>query len=173
MKALTLTQPYATLIAIGEKRIETRSWKTSYRGKLALHAAKGFGKGGKFEFLCTCGKEPFESVLTRHTEAVIAKGIDTFQLAKILPFGAIVATCDLVAIKRIGFDELSFPDGENFYINKTIANIWYLNDQERAFGDYNPGRYAWLLANVKKLETPIPTKGALGLWDWNEEGLRQ
>lgn len=39
MKALTLTQPWASLVALGEKRIETRSWGTSYRGELAIHAA--------------------------------------------------------------------------------------------------------------------------------------
>ena len=42
MKVLTLTQPWATLVAIGAKRIETRSWSTKYRGPLAIHAAKGF-----------------------------------------------------------------------------------------------------------------------------------
>jgi activating signal cointegrator 1 len=42
MKALSLTQPYATLVATGAKQFETRSWKTSYRGPLAIHAAKGF-----------------------------------------------------------------------------------------------------------------------------------
>ena len=42
MKALTLTQPWASLVAIGAKRIETRSWSTPYRGLLAIHAAKGF-----------------------------------------------------------------------------------------------------------------------------------
>lgn len=40
--ALTLTQPWATLVALGRKRIETRSWSTSYRGPLAIHAAKGW-----------------------------------------------------------------------------------------------------------------------------------
>lgn len=44
MKAITLTQPWATLVALHLKRIETRSWKTSYRGPLAIHAAKGFNK---------------------------------------------------------------------------------------------------------------------------------
>ncbi len=42
MKALTLTQPWATLVATGKKRVETRSWRTAYRGPLAIHAAKGF-----------------------------------------------------------------------------------------------------------------------------------
>src|SRR6202030_2406661 len=44
MKALTLTQPWATLVAIGAKRIETRSWPTLYRGPLAIYAAKRFPK---------------------------------------------------------------------------------------------------------------------------------
>lgn len=39
MKVLSLTEPYATLIAKGIKTIETRSWKTNYRGKLYIHAS--------------------------------------------------------------------------------------------------------------------------------------
>lgn len=40
MKAISLHQPWATLIAIGAKQWETRSWDTHYRGLLAIHAAK-------------------------------------------------------------------------------------------------------------------------------------
>jgi len=40
MRALTICQPYAHLIAIGEKRVENRSWATSYRGPLAIHAGR-------------------------------------------------------------------------------------------------------------------------------------
>lgn len=40
MKAITLWQPWASLMALGQKKIETRSWKTSYRGPLLIHAAK-------------------------------------------------------------------------------------------------------------------------------------
>lgn len=40
MKILSLWQPWATFMAIGHKRNETRSWPTSYRGLLAIHAAK-------------------------------------------------------------------------------------------------------------------------------------
>ena len=39
MKVLSLTEPYATLIKNGIKTIETRSWKTNYRGKLYIHAS--------------------------------------------------------------------------------------------------------------------------------------
>jgi activating signal cointegrator 1 len=39
--ALTISQPYASLIASGEKWIENRRWETKYRGPLAIHAGKG------------------------------------------------------------------------------------------------------------------------------------
>lgn len=39
MKVLSLTEPYATLIKEKKKFIETRSWKTSYRGELYIHAS--------------------------------------------------------------------------------------------------------------------------------------
>lgn len=42
MKALTLTQPWASLMALRQKTVETRSWYTAYRGLLVIHAAKGF-----------------------------------------------------------------------------------------------------------------------------------
>ena len=38
MKALTVRQPWASLIADGRKTIEVRSWHTNYRGALAIHA---------------------------------------------------------------------------------------------------------------------------------------
>jgi len=40
MKAITIHQPYASLIACGAKIYETRSWATKYRGKIAIHAGK-------------------------------------------------------------------------------------------------------------------------------------
>lgn len=41
MKALTISQPYASLIASGRKWVENRTWPTTYRGPLAIHAGKG------------------------------------------------------------------------------------------------------------------------------------
>lgn len=40
MKALSLIQPYASLIAVGKKTIETRTWSTKYRGKLLIVSSK-------------------------------------------------------------------------------------------------------------------------------------
>ena len=40
MKALTIKEPYATLIAEGYKEYEFRTWKTNYRGEVLIHAGK-------------------------------------------------------------------------------------------------------------------------------------
>ncbi|MBQ8901455.1 MAG: ASCH domain-containing protein [Bacilli bacterium] len=38
MKVITIREPFASLIATSKKKIETRSWKTNYRGKIYIHA---------------------------------------------------------------------------------------------------------------------------------------
>lgn len=53
MKALTICQPYAHLIAIGDKLVENRTWPTPYRGPLAIHAGKSrawLEGGEEYEF---------------------------------------------------------------------------------------------------------------------------
>lgn len=144
MKALTLTQPWATLVAIGAKKIETRGWRTAYRGPLAIHAAKGFP--GEARYVAQF-KEPFKSILAAH-----------FDVGGNLPTGCVIATCALVDCVLI----LSSFDGAN-----VDGEAWPLTDQEEAFGDYTPGRYAWLLADMAPLPEPVPARGSLGLWEWS------
>ncbi len=50
MKALTVKQPWATLISEGIKKYEFRSWKTNYRGKILIHAGAGIDKEKLKEF---------------------------------------------------------------------------------------------------------------------------
>lgn len=50
------------------------------------------------------------------------------------------------------------------------ARLFPISDQEKAFGDYAPGRFMWFLKNVRELKHPIPAKGALGLWEWSAPG---
>ena len=53
MKVITLKQPWATLVAEGLKKYEFRSWQTSYRGEILIHAGKAVDKEyiKKFEHL--------------------------------------------------------------------------------------------------------------------------
>lgn len=41
MKALAIRQPWAWLVIYGSKTIENRTWRTQYRGRFLVHAAKG------------------------------------------------------------------------------------------------------------------------------------
>lgn len=43
-----------------------------------------------------------------------------------------------------------------------------ISDTEYYLGNYEKGRYAWEIDKVAKLSRPIPAKGKLSLWDWEE-----
>ena len=153
MKALTLWQPWAQLVALNQKRIETRGWQTNYRGLLAIHSAVKMTPGQK-EIL---DMEPFASALT-----------DFFATGADLPLGAMVAVCHLKAIMPTrGLLPRGGTDG-------FIGGVkWELTANERAFGDYSDGRFGWLLANIQPLDVPIPCKGAQGLWNVSPQILEQ
>lgn len=169
MRCLTLTQPYASLVAIGVKSIETRSWRTNYQGPIAIHAAAGFGgiEGGRKGFYDLCYSPAFLPVLepvitgTREIAGEVIPHIDPGGLL----LGAVIATAELVDC--IPTEQLVQLGEIPRFTMEAVPLIWMLTDQERAFGDYAPGRFAWLLANVKPLVKPIPAKGALGLWEWD------
>lgn len=132
-KALSLLQPWASLVAMGQKTIETRSWTTAYRGSLLIHAS--LGKSGS---------------------AVAAMPVFHQYIAdfKALPFGAIIGEVKLVDVMRI--EDTGLPP----------EHLARLTLEERAFGDYGAGRYAWLLEDAVMWEETIPAKGHLGLWEF-------
>lgn len=47
VRGLSLTQPYASAIVLGVKSIETRSFRTNYRGLVAIHASARMPRSGK------------------------------------------------------------------------------------------------------------------------------
>lgn len=148
MKALTLTQPWATLVAIGAKKIETRSWNTGYRGQLAIHAA-----AGKYvDDYLLMKIEPFYSALR---DAGIESRLQ-------IPLGGIIATCELAETRCI--DNLDWKEGKRGWVKGN--SFWEASEQEKAFGDYSLGRYMWFLRNVVVFPEPIAAKGSLGLWEW-------
>jgi len=123
-------------VAVGAKRIETRSWSTDYRGPLAIHAAK---------------RIPPEYYRLASEDVEFRRGVlqhlgDPLDLGD-LPRGAVVATCKLVKVVLVRIPPAT-------------------GEIEAIFGDFTPGRYAWILANVEPLDRPIPAQGSQGLWEW-------
>ncbi|MDP8989617.1 MAG: ASCH domain-containing protein [Acidobacteriota bacterium] len=150
MKAITLTQPWASLVAVGAKRIETRSWSTSYRGPIAIHAAKGFPGHAKRLSESQSVRRAFgwrerPQLVTQEWLDYIAAQI------KSLPLGCVIATANLVHCI------------ETEMIQRYVQPF---TEQERRFGNYEPRRFGFLLENVVALPEPIPAKGALSLWEW-------
>ena len=56
LKCLSLKQPYAELVAAGRKTIETRTWKTNFRGKFLIHASKTIDKDSSDILNIDCNK---------------------------------------------------------------------------------------------------------------------
>lgn len=147
MKVLSLLQPWATLVVIGAKKIETRSWNTKYRGDLLIHASKN--KKIASEIIYTY---PFNKVLTEHFKHVREPDIND------LPFGAIIGKAQIT-------------DTCETELHNALNYAWgdyVITDEERAFGDYSPNRYCWLLKNAVEFKNPIKAKGSLSLWEHND-----
>lgn len=164
MKAITIWQPWASLIACGAKKYETRSWATSYRGPIAIHAAMK-------DYADMMSSEQISATMrafarTRyevpHTRA--GGGYDY-----VWPYGAVVATAELVGCWKTHKLEngnygirMQVPLMHGRYGFETVE----ISEQEALFGDWTLGRFAWELANVKLLPAPVPVKGKQGLWNW-------
>jgi len=162
MKAISILQPWASLVAVGAKKIETRSWATKYRGPLAVHASARMSRKQKK----VCWTNPFFKIL--ETAGLMEREVDGKHL-NLLPVGAIIATCSLVdCVKIVGRTSV-----EGRIVAAQLENRQVVEGDELVFGDYTPGRFAWILEDVQPLPEPIPTKGMLGLWEWQPlEGVK-
>lgn len=180
MKALTFWEPWASLVRWDVKSIETRSWSTRYRGTVAVHAAKRDDLGGlglrspEFKAMeralceagmrCRCGHAAAEH---GSFGCGFADGAcPCYVLRFDWPLGMVIATAELVDV--VPTEQVQFiPDGG---IGGGVP--WGLGDgcavaieSQRPWGDFRPGRFAWLLGDVEPLE-PVPARGRQQLWEW-------
>ena len=141
MKALTIRQPWASLIALGIKQVETRSWDTAYRGPLAIHASKSIPlRIGRH---ATYGQYDLE----RDHAGLLLRGPDLAWPYR-LPTGAVVAVVNL------------------FQTCPTSSPEHRPSDLERSLGWHGPGWFAWSLSSVSPLVSPITALGSRCLWNW-------
>ncbi len=84
MKALSLTQPWAQLVVMGEKHVETRSWNTKLRGRIAIHASKKFPR-------------PARDLSITDPLYILALGLDGVDG---MPLGAIIGTVEITDVCR-------------------------------------------------------------------------
>lgn len=167
MKAITLWQPWASLLACGVKQFETRSWATSYRGPIAIHAAqKPFYKVLKELFPLHEWKYSPDYSAKRKFVDYISRFVDIDTLC----YGAVIATAELVDCHKIviyGGRGIS-GDGQG-WLDVDGKGIYEPPEQELRLGNWTLGRYAWEFANIQILDEPIPAKGGQRIWNWREE----
>jgi hypothetical protein len=137
MPAITLWQPWATMIAIGAKRVETRSWRPPARlvgQRIAIHAAV------TRRAVHLVDEQPFRAALQRAE-------LDGLLPDDAVPLGAVVCTA---VIERVDPVEHVAP---------------FVDWVEIALGDYSPGRFGWRLVDVEPLREPLPWKGRQGWFE--------
>ena len=147
MKAISLWQPWASAMAVGVKRFETRHWaapKTIVGRRVAICAAKATrprDRAGNVVDL----RAAFEDILDECHESRAA--FETYLDLSFdhLPFGRVVCTGVLKACHRVEGLQVS--------------------ELERRWGDYSAGRFAWEFTDVAKLATPIPIIGRQGVFE--------
>lgn len=157
MKAISLWQPWASAVALGTKRVETRSWSTGYRGPLAIHAAKT-RHGVDIATFSEHGGPDCPGLY-----AVWKKALSVPPTVRLqdwfctMPYGAIVAVCRLADVREV----------EDVLESGAVGRSGF----EFALGNYSAGRFAWMLDRVQPLAQSIPFRGRQQLFDVPDELL--
>ncbi|MBM7694483.1 hypothetical protein JOC77_003944 [Peribacillus deserti] len=138
MKVLSMIQPWASLFVLREAQYETRTWRTNYRGPLAIHTSKKIDKP-------VCRELAIRALLYRHG-----------YTEENLPTGMIIAVCEL---------KNCFKVIENNGTWAILEDGRIVSDLDYFLGDFTVGNYAWEVQDMQMLNTFIPAKGKLGLWE--------
>jgi hypothetical protein len=146
MKAISLWEPYASLIRCRAKTIETRSWATNYRGPLLICAAKGGLP--MYELIGILCQQAFHDGLSSLAQP--GRGIKITDLNH----GKMVARVNLVDCKKT--DDLKQSEiGGNF-----------------PFGNFPLGRYAWIFTDVIPVKM-AKVKGSQGFFNVDDNLIHQ
>ena len=125
MKALTVKEPWASLIINGYKEYEFRSWKTNYRGRILIHAGLTLEQDASKNFK--------DYNLNYGKGEIIGE--------------ATLTDCILVTDKL---------EDDLFKLNPLV----YAKSKHSRV-------YAWKLEDIKVYNRRIPSKGRLGLWNYD------
>lgn len=128
-RALSLWQPHAAAIALGLKPYETRHWSTDYRGPLVIHAAK----------------RPW---LSRYVYSNVTAAWNNQAMRRLFEAGTVagarveygLALCLVDLVDCVPAELV--PPGDHLF-----------------WGDFTPGRFAFKLENVRRINPELPAVG--------------
>ena len=153
--AITLHQPWATLIALGVKTVETRSWPAPERllgQTIAIHAGK------------RVVRQP-GAAIERELRARLGE-----DWIRTIPAGAVAATATLAGMAQV--EHVDPMNGHALHDGRTEMGRAAGRGRTPVdpWGDFSPGRWLWFLDDVVALPEPVPAVGRRGFWRWNIEG---
>lgn len=138
MKAISLWQPWATLMAVHAKTIETRSWPTTFSGLLAIHAAKKLVRVD----------DDVAPIILKAIDPT-ARPLHAQDFFDGMPRGCIVAVVEVYGCMPAAEFKQKYPE-------------W--SRAEQHFGDFTDGRFCWL-TRYPKILVPVPCCGAQGFFN--------
>ena len=149
MKALSIKQPWASLIAHGIKDIENRTWKTNFRGRIYIHAsAKQAGS--------------YDELLNDLQKIEFKEKYDRITLRKQHHFSAIIGEVDIIDCV-INHPSIWAEKSDNYGRFQKNGIPAYVGKKE------NKPIYNWVLANPILYEKPIlNVKGKLSFWEFEK-----
>lgn len=145
MKALTLHEPWASLIATGHKTIETRSWHPPadlVGQRIAIHAGKHVDHG------------MWAMLERRFGDFDVFEGA-VICIARLAWYGQVYATYPDTWHDGELLAQVTGHDGAIFTVD---VDEW---------GDFSEGRWLWGLEDVEWLDPPVRVNGQMGLWNWS------
>lgn len=160
MKALTIYQPWASLVIAGAKPYEFRGWNPRHRGpsyaaligqRIAIHASKRMMKPYEVRALISDLEHGGERAAITCLHPDSALPILQDAMTKGLPLAALLGTA-ILGEPRNGIDI-----AEEFGVPRA-------NDSDR---DAH-ANWGWPMLEIERFDTPIPARGFQGFWNWQE-----
>lgn len=144
IQAIALWQPWATLLVAGIKKIETRSFYTSRRGRTIIHASK----------LTETNKRACMQAFMQFYDELKKLGYEDISQ---MPLGKLVGELDIIDAKQMVAGSVA--------VNHLQIAIDKVSSKERQYGHYEAGRYGWLTENHKMYSKPVPYVGQQGFFN--------
>jgi hypothetical protein len=168
MKTLSIKQPFATLVCAGVKKVENRTWKTDYRGRLLIHAS---GDANAYPDL-DCLPSGFADKAVAYSEGKLEGTESVKNYDRLLDRAYIFYQQDVKqqeapqnwlrdAVKKHGF----FMPSQAVIGEATLDDIVTGSDDD--FAEH--GCFHWIMSNAVLYEKPvINVMGHLRLWNFEK-----